>query len=286
MLLDNINFGENVVVTKDEIRATYQYDSTEILKIGNEFSVVPKSETYEFVTDKKVPKMGVMLVGWGGNNGSTVTAGILANKNNITWKTKRGLQKPNYYGSLTQASTVRVGNYQGEECFVPFNKILPMVHPDDIVLGGWDISSLSLDQAMERACVIDIDLQRNVAPLMRDMRPLPAIFDPAFVAENQSTRADNTIKGTKQQQIDQIRKDLKEFKEKNKLDKVVVMWTANTERYSEVGEFNSTKEKLYEAIAANHKEVSPSTLYAVACIEEGVPFINGSPQNTFVPGIE
>ena len=31
-------------------------------------------------TDIRVPKMGVMLVGLGGNNGSTFTAGILANR--------------------------------------------------------------------------------------------------------------------------------------------------------------------------------------------------------------
>jgi len=36
----------------------------------------------------KVPKLGLMLVGWGGNNGSTITAGILANKYNISWNTK------------------------------------------------------------------------------------------------------------------------------------------------------------------------------------------------------
>lgn len=31
-------------------------------------------------------------------------------------------------------------------------------------------------------------------------------------------------------------------------------------------------------------EVSPSTMFAVASILEGCAFINGSPQNTFVPG--
>jgi len=35
----------------------------------------------------------------------------------------------------------------------------------------------------------------------------------------------------------------------------------------------------------NHSEVSPSTLFAVASILEGSTFINGSPQNTFVPGV-
>lgn len=47
---------------------------------------------------------------------------------------------------------------------------------------------------------------------------------------------------------------------------------------------NDTSENLMAAIAADEPEVSPSTLYATAAILEGVPFINGSPQNTFVPG--
>ena len=67
--------------------------------------------------------------------------------------TKEGLKKPNYWGSLTQASTVRVGNYLGEEAFTPMSSLLPMVHPNDIVLGGWDISSMNLAEAMERAQV-------------------------------------------------------------------------------------------------------------------------------------
>jgi myo-inositol-1-phosphate synthase len=40
-----------------------------------------------------VPKLGVMLVGLGGNNGSTFTAGLIANKKNLTWATKSGEQK-------------------------------------------------------------------------------------------------------------------------------------------------------------------------------------------------
>lgn len=38
---------------------------------------------------------------------------------------------------------------------------------------------------------------------------------------------------------------------------------------------------IHQAGAA---EVSPSTLFAVASILEGCAYINGSPQNTFVPG--
>ena len=38
------------------------------------------------------------------------------------------------------------------------------------------------------------------------------------------------------------------------------------------------------AIEAGHEEISPSTIFSVACTLENTPFINGSPQNTFVPG--
>lgn len=41
---------------------------------------------------------------------------------------------------------------------------------------------------------------------------------------------------------------------------------------------------MLTAIQNNHSEVAPSTLFAVASILEKCPFINGSPQNTFVPG--
>nr|KJB44240.1 hypothetical protein B456_007G241600 [Gossypium raimondii] len=44
-------------------------------------------------------------------------------------------------------------------------------------------------------------------------------------------------------------------------------------------------ENLLASFEKNESEISPSTLYAIACVFEDVPFINGSPQNTFVPGL-
>merc|ERR1711907_711594 len=48
---------------------------------------------------------------------------------------------------------------------------------------------------------------------------------------------------------------------------------------------NDTATNVLHAIEDDEEEISPSTIFAVACILEGVPFINGSPQNTFVPGV-
>ena len=60
---------------------------------------------------------------------------------------------------------------------------------------------------------------------------------------------------------------IREFKEANKVDKVVVMWTANTERYIKVIKgLNDTKENLLASVEKNEAEISPSTLYALACV--------------------
>ncbi|KAH9316579.1 hypothetical protein KI387_025206, partial [Taxus chinensis] len=110
---------------------------------------------------------------------------------------------------------------------------------------------------------------------MQDMVPLPGIFDPDFIAANQGERANNIIKGSKKEQVQQIVQDITEFKVKTKVDRVVVLWTANTERYINVMVgLNDTKETLLASLERDESEISSSTLYALACIQENIPFIN------------
>jgi len=278
----------NVTYTDDEITSEYTYNTSRVVKNANgSYTVEPLSQLYTFKTKRRVPKLGVMLVGWGGNNGSTITAGVLANKHNIKWHTKSGEQSPDYIGSFTQSSTARIGaTADGEQIHVPTKNLLPMVDPNSIVFGGWDISSANMYAAMQRAEVLEYDLQRQLKPYMEKLKPLPSIYYPDFIAANQEDRADNVLKGTKQQHLEKIRQDIRTFKQQNGLDKVIVLWTANTERFSDVAAgLNDTADNLLKSIKANAEEVSPSTIFAVASILEGVSYINGSPQNTFVPGV-
>jgi myo-inositol-1-phosphate synthase len=280
----------NVTYTDTEINSKYTYRTTDVsVSEDGKFLATPKQTLYDFKVERKIPKVGVMLVGWGGNNGSTVTAGILANRRGLTWDTREGKQESNYYGSLLMASTVKLGSDSktGKEVNIPFHKLLPMVHPNDLIVSGWDISSLNLAESMDRAQVLEPTLKDMVRKEMALMKPLPSIYYPDFIAANQEERADNLIAGSKacQQHVDQIRADIRNFKSANTLDTVIVLWTANTERYADVIDgVNDTADNLLKAIEGGHEEVSPSTVFAVASILEGAPFINGSPQNTFVPG--
>merc|ERR1719201_1168186 len=140
---------------------------------------------------------------------------------------------------------------------------------------------------MKRAQVLDITLQEQLRAHMQHLTPLPSVYYPDFIAANQEERADNVLPGEdKFAHLEQIRKDIRDFKANNGLDKVIVLWTANTERFASVQSgVNDTADNLMEAIKMNEAEVAPSTIFAVASILEGATFINGSPQNTFVPGV-
>jgi len=71
--------------------------------------------------------------------------------------------------------------------------------------------------------------------------------------------------------MEKIREDIRDFKAKKNLDSVIVLWTANTERFCDVVEgLNDTADNLLKSIKNNEAEISPSTLFAVAAILEGV----------------
>ncbi|XP_030575407.1 inositol-3-phosphate synthase 1-A [Archocentrus centrarchus] len=275
----------NVKYTDTHIEAQYPYQTTSVHRDGNKVTVTPRTTEMTIRTERRVPRLGVMLVGWGGNNGTTVTAAVLANKLGLTWKTKTGEKKANYFGSLLQSSTVCLGSGLEGEVNVPFRDLLPMVHPNDIVFDGWDISSMDLGSAMERAQVLDWSLQEQLRPYMSCLKPRPSIYIPEFIAANQESRADSVLTGTMAEQMEQIRADIRDFRQSSGVDKVIVLWTANTERFCDIiPGVNDTAKNLLAGIQAGAAEISPSTLFAVASILEGCAYINGSPQNTFVPG--
>jgi myo-inositol-1-phosphate synthase len=203
-----------VEYTDAEIRSKYTYRTTLVSQgADGKYVATPKETVYDFKVDRKIPKLGVMLVGWGGNNGTTVTAGIIANRRGLTWETREGPRAANYYGSVMMGSTMKLGTDAKtlKDVNIPFHDVLPMVHPNDLVVGGWDISGMNLADAMDRAAVLEPTLKNQVKKEMAAMVPLPSIYYPDFIAANQEDRADNLIAGSKAcwEHVEQIRKDIR-----------------------------------------------------------------------------
>jgi myo-inositol-1-phosphate synthase len=133
--------------------------------------------------------------------------------------------------------------------YIPFKNMLPMVDPNQLVISGWDISKMNLADSMARAQVLDYQLQQQLAPHMSSIVPLPSIYSSDFIASNQAERVDNFIPGDKQTQLEKIRADIRHFKQSHELDKVIVLWTATTERFSRVEEgLNTTADEVINSI--------------------------------------
>ena len=71
--------------------------------------------------------------------------------------------------------------------------------------------------------MLDIGIQDQLRPYLEKMRPRPSIYCQDFIAANQEERADNVLKGSKAQMMEQIRTDIREFKADKKLDKVSII---------------------------------------------------------------
>lgn len=290
---------DRTVYSDKELTTKYTYENSLVSLDSNDgkYHIDTIETELEFKLDLSVPKVGILLVGLGGNNGTTFAAAVLANKHKLKFETREGEVKANYFGSVTQSSTIKLGvDKNGEDVYAPFSSLVPMVNPNDFIVSGWDINNLNLYDAMNRAQVLDYDLKEQLKPFMKEIKPMKSIYYPDFIALNQDSRANNCFNRlndngkvdviNKWDHVEQIRQDIRKFKSDNELNKVIVLWTANTERYCEVTEgIHDTKDNLINAVKDGHAEISASTVFAIASILEGAPYVNGSPQNTFVPGL-
>jgi myo-inositol-1-phosphate synthase len=185
---------------------------------------------------------------------------------------RRGLSQP--VGSLTQMATIRLGK-RAENRVPLIKEFVPLADLKDIVFGAWDPIPDDAYTAAKKAGVLeDRDLE-PIADYLKGIKPMPAVFENKYVTRIHGT---NVKKGkTKRDLAEQLRQDIRDFKEKNKLDRVVIVWCASTEIYIKAGPQHATLAQFEKAMEANDDAIAPSMLYAYAAIMEGVPFCNGAP---------
>ncbi len=82
---------------------------------------------------------------------------------------------------------------------------------------------------------------------------------------------------TKFDLAEQIREDIRNFKKKNKLDRLVMVWCGSTEIFMTAEAVHKNIASFEKAMKENHPAIAPSMLYAYAAISEGVPYANGAP---------
>jgi myo-inositol-1-phosphate synthase len=79
------------------------------------------------------------------------------------------------------------------------------------------------------------------------------------------------------EQAEEIRADIRRFKEENNCDRLVMVWCASTEVFLRSGAVHETLEAFEQAMRDGDPGIAPSMLYAYAALMEGVPYANGAP---------
>ncbi len=211
-------------------------------------------------------KLGVLTPGLGAV-ATTFIAGVES--------VRRGLSLP--IGSLTQMATVRLGK-RTEGRSPRIKDFVPLADLNDIVFGAWDPFPDDAYTAAKKAGVLEDKHLEPLKDFLSGIVPMPAVFENKYVTRINGT---NVKKGKNKRDLaEQLRQDIRDFKAKHKLDRVVCVWCASTEIFIKAGPQHATLEQFEKAMERNDEAIAPSMLYAWACMMEGVPFANGAPNLT------
>lgn len=209
-------------------------------------------------------KLGILCVGLGAVTSTFMVGTLMARK---------GLAQP--IGSLSQLAKIRVGKGESKQ-YKKINEIVSLASLDDIVFGAWDIFE---DNAYESAIHAEVLKEKDINPVKDELvniKPMKAVFDHNFVKRLNGT---NIKQGKSRWDLmEQLREDIRRFKEENNCNRIVVIWAASTEIYVPMCDDHMSKASLEKAMKEDKKEViPPSICYAYASILEGCPFVMGAP---------
>lgn len=213
-------------------------------------------------------KLGILVVGLGAVSSTFITGVLMARK---------GLAKP--VGSMTQYDIMRVGE-GADKKYLKYNQIVPIADLSDIVFGAWDVYPAN---AYESAINCEVLKEKDINPVkdeLENIKPMKAAFD-----HNYASRLDgDNVKDckTRWDMVQELKKDIREFKEANGCSRIVVLWAASTEVYVPVNEqIHYNLADLEKAMKEDDREhIAPSMCYAYAALTEGAPFIMGAPNTT------
>ncbi len=182
---------------------------------------------------------------------TTAIAGVLL--------ARRGLAPP--VGSLTQ---------MGEA-----GRLLSLAKLEQLEFGAWDIFPDDAWESATNAKVLEPRHLELVREELQRIRPMKGVFSPEYVRRLNGTHVKQG--GTKAELVEQLREDIRTFIKRRECDRGVAVWCGSTEVHTRPGPVHATVASFEAGLKKDDPGITPSQMYAWACLREGVPFANGSP---------
>ncbi|MEX0781532.1 MAG: inositol-3-phosphate synthase, partial [Dehalococcoidia bacterium] len=242
-----------------------------LMSIARERGVILEPKDFTATQVQPIPpatgKLGVLLVGLG-----AVATTFIAGVENA----RRGSGRP--IGAVTQMGTIRLGK-RTEHRNPLIKDFVPLAELDQLVFGAWDPIADNAYEAALKAGVLDKHEHiEPIADFLKSVKPMPAVFDQYYVKRLEGTNTKSAE--NKLALAEAIRQDIRDFKEKNGCERLVMVWCASTEIFMRESESHMNLEAFEAAMESSDITIAPSMLYAYAAMMEGVPFANGAPNLT------
>jgi myo-inositol-1-phosphate synthase len=204
-------------------------------------------------------RVGLWLIGACGGVGTTATLGLAA------------LQR----GVIDSTSLVTA---------LPLFHTVDLDEPSQFVVGGHEIRQAGFRQtvrelqkrsnifepAIADACQQDLERwETNLRPgtLLNSGPAISRLADRTDLPNSETSRA----------AIERLQNDLRDFRDRHKLDQVVVVNVSSTEAPFETGEAHDSLERLTPALERRQPPLPASSLYAWAALDLGLPYLNFTP---------
>jgi myo-inositol-1-phosphate synthase len=209
-------------------------------------------------------RLGVLLPGMGAV-ATTCIAGVEL--------VRRGLGVP--VGSTTELGTIRLGKGAAQRV-LKIRDFVPLASLSDLVFAGWDVFPDDCYTAALKARVLENAHLDLVKDFLQKIRPMPAVFDPAYVPR---LRGGTNIKSAKSKMdlAQALIEDIERFRSDSRVDRVVMIWCGSTEVFIERAKVHQGIKEFEAGLRTNDPAIAPSMIYAYAALKCHIPFVNSAP---------
>src|SRR5690606_22094597 len=156
---------------------------------------------------------------------------------------------------------------------------VPLATLDDLEFGGWDPYSDDAYAAAMKAGVLEARDVEGIGEELRAIKPMSAVFSSRWVRNLQDT---DQVKdsATHMDNAETLMEDIDRFRSDKHVDRLVAVYCGSTEAYEEPTDVHMSLETFEQGLKDNDEAITPSQIYAYACLKMGVPFANGTPNLT------
>jgi myo-inositol-1-phosphate synthase len=208
-------------------------------------------------------KLAVLVPGMGAVATTTMAGIMLA---------RRGLAPA--VGSLTQMGRIQLSKRAANPLPL-IHEFVPLAGMHDLEFGGWDVFPDNAFEAAVHAEVLEKAHLDAVKDELSAIRPMKAVFYPEHVKRLHGPHVKSAP--TKADMVDELRADIRGFVMEKKCARAVAVWCGSTEAFLSPAEVHQSAAAFETGLRKNSPHISNSQIYAWACLKEGIPFANGSP---------